>query len=459
MPTNSILMASYRGVNPPTNPSVNTEWQSQSVKTLQISDSPTDRVTLITGFGSGIEGVIIQEPKVFYNSVLGNYGMYASTNTCQIYLTAPSPQGPWTKFGATYVNGIQTTVATSVLGAGVGGFAGTAIHAHKYIEGTTIYMCFPDNTNTVFKVATASLSAPQTFTTVQTIFTVPASASPLANNLGNCRINKLNGVYYLFYDYFISAQGFQQGVATSATVIGTYTSIASVMESLWPTYRSGTIGFGGSSGGDLQAFYENGTYVGYSHWGNTLTSNIYRHFSNDLVTWTADTYGRPWLRTVLPNEISQVADIELFQDQGENYWAYWTQYQNVGAIASIGISPCIEPVYIWSGVDWVPKMKIPSCAEPYPITTYNIYNASRTVLNKEKAVFQTSGGALNSTLPFADAGNFCEVVNYGPTGVNLITLVPQSGDSIAAAAGNTVAVGHATRLDCYTSNVWTIKAG
>ena len=459
MPVNAIPITMYRGVNPPPNPSIGTEWQSQSVKTLQISDSPTDRVTLITGFGSGIEGNAVQEPKAFYNPVLNNYGMFVSTNTCQIYLTAPSPKGPWTKFGATYLNGIQQTVATSVLGAGAGGFAGTAIHAHMYIEGTTIYMCFPDNTNTVYKVATASLSAPQTFTTVQTIFTVPASANPLSNSLGNCRIKKLNGIYYFFYDYFISAQGYQQGIATSPTILGTYTSIASVMETLWPTYKSGTIAFGGSSGGDLQAFYENGQYIGYSHWGNSLISDIYRHFSTDLVTWVADTYGRPWLRRVLPNEVSQVADIDLMQDANENYWGYWTQFQNVGLIASIGMSPCIEPVFAWTGVDWVPKMKIPSSAEPDPISTYNLYNASRTVLNKEKAVFQTSGGAVTATLPFADPGNFCEIVNYGPTGVNLINLAVQGGDSIPATGVTTIAVGHAIRFDCYAQNVWTVKVG
>lgn len=426
----------HRSIAYPTDSSTLSLWQSQSVKTLQVSPAPTDRAVVLSGVTGGFEQGITQEPSVFWNPTASNWGMIYAGNTAVGYATASNPQGPWTRQG-------------QVLGGGTGGFTGNVTHARALVIGTTIYVTFPDQSNNEFRITSATLpaaGAAPVFSTNSVVFAPNTSELGIVSgNLGNSKILLVGSTYYLFWEALISSNGYQMGVAVGSSLSGTYTMQAFPLPTLWSAYRTSVDGYPQDIPGGPMPFYENGTFVLYYHTGGeAITTDIYRATSTDAVNWTIDNNGQPWLNRQLPQEVSQVGDINLAEGPAGDYYAFWTATNNVAATAgaasstNIVYSPVIEPIYRWESAtnQWVPLLAIPKTTPQEFNFLGAEYDAAVTINNHELAVFDpnSAGGSLTPTLPYADVGARAKVCNGSTTGAYAVTATAQSGDTIIAAA-------------------------
>jgi len=455
VPAQATLTALYRGISPPTNPTTTTLWQSQSVATLGISDSPADRTVILSPFASGFESGICQEGTLYWNTVLGRWEMlYSGSSSIGYAYSLTTPLGPWTKFGATYNSaGIQTGSGTAILGNGAGGEGNNAFHGRAYIEGTTIYFTYCNPTTNKIRVATAPLSSPQSLTVVGNILNLPSQGT----GFGNSHLLKLGtNSYLLFYETLINSLSYNMGIASGTSPTGTFTPISQVMPSLWNSFTPDTnAGQGGWTVGGPKPFLENGRYVLYFHSAaaGSLTSEIFRATSIDALNWTLDTPTFPLVRRRHYLEASQVADICIASGPSEGYWATWEGYDNQAGQSTIFCTPCQEPINRWDGNAWVQSSKIPAIQPgEFNFVPY-LFTGAHTAQNLDDVLVDATAGPITITLPRADAG--CRVrVNHVGTGANLVTVVTSGGDTITLGA-STIAAGASLTFRSYVSGRWT----
>jgi hypothetical protein len=437
-------------VTAPSSPYSGQIWRSQSVSTLQISSAYADRKNLLTGAAGGFENGFAQEPSVFWNPTAGNWGMVYGGSIGLGYATASSPDGPWTKRG-------------KILGGGTGGFASVTTHARAMVFGGLIYIVFPDFANNTFRI-TDGAAMPTgtnvpTFTSSSVIFSPNVGGLGITSTLlGNSRIVLAGSTYYLFWEAFKTGVGWQIGTATSSTLSGTYTVGTYPLTTLRP---SGVL-TANACGGPL-AFYENGTYVLYYHAGGGPSTKIYRATSTTATDdWVIDNNGQPWLDRQLPNEISQVADINIVQGPYGAYYAFWDAINNnAGApVGAINYAPIFTPVYVYDGTAsrWTQIGGLPKTTPPEFdfLTAGTLRTASATLANHELGVFDpnTAAANLTATLPYADVGSRVMVVNASYTGSYTVTAAAQSGDSITTGA-MTLSPGQFVEYRCFLVNNWT----
>jgi len=437
----------------PTTPAAGALWLSGSVRTLQVSSALADRTTMLTGAAGGFENGFCQEPSVFYNSTAGNWGMVYGGTTGLGYATASSPTGPWTKRG-------------KILGGGTGGFAGSVSHSRAVIVNGLLYITFPDFTNSRFMITNgvafpSGTSAP-VFTSNSVIFTPNTGGLGItATLMGNSRIVLAGSTWYLFWEAFKTGVGWQIGTATSTTFNGTYTV------GTYPLTTLQTVSATANACGGPMPLYENGAFVLYYHSGGGPSTKIYRAFSTDATNnWTIDNNGQPWLDMKLPNEVSQVADINIVSDGNGAYYAYWDAINNntnVGAGAING-APVILPTYVydstsssWTQMGGMPKTQ-PN--EFNYLLTGSRYTTSVSIANQELAVFdpQTAAANLTATLPYADIGSRCRIVNASASGTFTVTVAAQATDALTQAAP-TIGVGQYVDYYCWLPNNWTRQIG
>lgn len=427
--------------------------QSSSLMTLQVSSAAADRYTALTGVAGGFEGGIAQEPSTFWNPVAGNWGMVYTGSTGVGYATAPSWRGPWTRQG-------------KILGGGTGGFSGNVTHVRAFISGGLIYICFPNFGTNTFMItngaAMPAANAAPVFTSNSSLLYVGALGIT-SGLLGNSNIVQAGSTYYLYWEAFQTGVGWQMGVATSSTMSGTYT------EQLFPitSLRPATTSEYATTPGGPRPFYENGTFVMYYHAGpNTSgSSNIYRAFSTTPTTdsWTIDNNGAPWINRQLPNETSQVADIDVTIGPSGGYYAFWSAVNNnmdtqqLAGASSINGTAVIEPLYGWEsgGSLWRPLLTLPDTSPPEFEWNGTLYTANTTLGNNQMGAFDPNAASSNliATLPYADTFSRVRVCNGSYIGSYTVSVAAQSGDAITAGSP-TLGDGECATFRASTVNIW-----
>lgn len=442
-------------VQPPADPTSGSLWLSQSVRTLQVSDAAADRTTLLTGVAGGFENGFAQEPSVFWNPAADNWGMVYCGTSGIGYATAPNPAGPWTRRG-------------KILGGGTGGFASVVSHARAFVVDDLLYLCFPDFGNNEFRITNGAALPTGTnapvFTGNSVIFAPDIGDLGItANLLGNSKVLAVDeSTFVLFWEAFETGVGWQMGTATCDTVDGTYTLGTFPLTTLRP------IDAEENAVGGPMPFYEDGEFVLYYHGGGGPSTRIYRAFSAGTGdTWTIDNGGMPWLDKRLPNEVAQVADINIVASPSGAFYAFWDAINNntgmsVGA-GAINFAPVLLPLYLYDepADNWAKVQAIPKTT-PAEFDFRNLgsmYKADADVQNHELAVFdpQTADEDLVATLPFADVGARVRVANGSYAGSKVVTVAVQDGDVITAGAP-TLGPGQVVTFYCFLPNNWSRDA-
>ena len=445
--TDATLCAVYRGVYPPINPSYATLWVSESAKDIAFSDSPADRNVIITPVASGFEGGICQEPNIFYNTVLNNYGMWYGGASSTGYASCtgdPSIAANWVKLGT-----------TAILGNGNGGQANHALHGRLYVEGTTLYYTFYDDTATTLVCATSSMAAPTTITALNTIMALPHLVSGFGNSI---LLQRGPSDYVLFYEGNVSGAGYQLGIATGTSPIGTFTPINVAMPTLWNVYQGdATTGIGGWTVGGPRPFLENGEYIlnFHSAASGAVSSEIYRATSNDAQQWTIDLNGYPLVRRRLYQESSQVADICITHGASGGYWGFWTAYNNTAGAASIVCSPALTAIKRWDGFSWATYDRVAGIQPSDFNTSSYVFTGAHTASNLEDVTCDVHTAGFTVTLSRADVGSRVRVSNVSTSASNVVTVVANAGDT--AIAATTIANGTWLEFRCSISGHWLVK--
>lgn len=439
------------------NSSPGTFAQSSSVMTLQVSSALADRATVLSGVSGGFELGIAQEPSVFWNPTAGNWGMVYTGNNAVGYATAPSITGPFTRRG-------------QILGGGVGGVSAGVSHVRAIVVGGLIYITYPNFATNTFMITNGApmpsgTSAP-VFTSNSALLTV-SSYGVTSGLMGNSKIIQVGSTYYLFWEAFqTSTNGWQMGVATNTSLTGAYTEQLYPITTLRPASPTAVV----TTPGGPDPFYENGTFVMYYHAGIAgNTTKIYRAFSTSPTTdaWAIDNNGQPWLDRELPNEVSQVADIDIVPTTN-GYYAFWEGVNNAQSTAAvagaeqINSAPLQEPLYSYepNSGRWLQMLGVPKTTPQEFDYNGSPYTASFTIANHEFAMFDpnTAASNLTATLPYADYGARARVCNSSYTGTYSVLVAAQSGDGIIAGSP-ALAPGECATFYASIVNNWTREFG
>lgn len=380
------------GQTPPADTSV--LWLSTSHKDMRLSQSSGDKKYILQPSVTW-EGLALQEPSVFtYNGLWWMF--YTGGNAGAQYqglAYASNPQGPWTK-----------VAGNPVLGNGAGGQSGTVFHTNVYIEAGTLYCYYPDPSNNgKWALATCpltSLPAP-TWTLVGDVFTV---LSPITGVQGNSFVFKRGTGDYVFM-YEANWLNYQMGVATGTSPSGPFTHQAIPIPTLRPTfYNNNLVSLAIQNGGPFLFRDPDGTYVLYYHAGpNGRPTAGYRAFSTDLVNWTIDLNGQPFLRRTTNQEIDQTSDLSVVQapNGGQSWACFWSALENVPSfVGGIMYAPLLPVLKWFDGNQWVTALSTPDTSAPKPEFVSNFVatsNFTTTTVGSDVAI---TGLALTYTPQF-----------------------------------------------------------
>jgi hypothetical protein len=338
--TNALIQTTI-GDTPPVDTTA--LWLSTSLKDLRISPARGDRRAVIVPDSTlAYEGTTVQEASVWYDGTYYNMLYTGNTGLTSVGLClarAKHPLGPWTKHGR-------------VIGQGAGGIAGKAYHSTVYVEGTTLYCTYTNDT--AFLLATADISDPLTWTGQGAILT-PSGSTPLGNSV---IIKDLTAPaaerYKLWFD--ASYNNWQDGFAVASTPAGPYTMVQLPITSMWPDAVSQAGGPGGQGGGGWFG-REGNDWIQYFHAGpkvvGSVPTEMYRATSTDLVNWTIDNNRQPIIRRMDTGEVDQIADAFLFQSPTGQWFIVWEGYDNAASTATIYCAPMQPTLKRFDGRDWV----------------------------------------------------------------------------------------------------------
>jgi hypothetical protein len=247
----------------------------------------------------------------------------SGTATCLGYATCtgsdPTIPGNWTKYAS-----------NPIVGGGAGSFSDHCYCPSIYFESGTLYVTFTDTSTGDIYMCSGSDALH--LGTPAKIFTHSSG------NCGNMWIVKNSGTYYMLFEQQDDSNHWKIGVATCATVNGTYTVATYPI-----TLGDGQTDHGGpwfykDSGGTFHLWYH-GSYYG----STSLPTQIFKASSTDptLITWT--TQGLQVKRSHV-HEYDQVADPQLVipgsagaPSSGPAY-LLWDGDDNVNPAASIFIA-------------------------------------------------------------------------------------------------------------------------
>lgn len=429
MPTTAQLANIWIGQEPPTDPNPRTRWISTSARHLQVPQTPFERTPIIGSYVGNASAT--QEISPWYNPTLQRYECLVNTSSSQKFWYADNPLGPWSG-------------GTQVLGGGSGGEASNAQQCSVYVEGTTLYAIYLKSAGvTVLTMATATM--PTTAAGVP-IFSVNGTIYDGAGTslLDSSWLMKVGSTYYLF----TQKSGAPRIALTTATSPVGFVSTPFVAVTGPFTNQFFNIGARYIFRmGRPQVFYENGTWIMYGHFVDTVDfggSQVYRFTCNDSglypINWVADLVQRPFLEQMHPAEVDQIADFRLFQGANEAWYAFWTGADNQGVKFTVIAAKAREPMLAYDGWDWQYTQNIansgfgPAYTNPdvfnYDVVTGNGTGTAARLPQMSDAVFRTTSVSYKGTFPPASAHAKIKITNAPAdvTSSNYVHLVPDSAN-------------------------------
>lgn len=436
--------AIHYGATPPTNPDSSTLWLSNSLKHVMPSQTINKR-TIIMEADQMFEGTVCQEPSVEYFN--GLYHMYYTGNTASTaqlgYATAKYPTGPWTKHGP-------------VLGMGLGGESASCPHGFLYCEGDDMYYYYVGNSDETIRVAKANKATPTVWTKIGVVL---QDIYALSFQWGNPCVIKENGKYKMLIEGAVGNNSWQIGYAEGDTPTSLFTHQQAQLISLRNMKLASNVSGNtkpSTSGPWLHK--EGDEFILYYHQavvadgvGAALPTDGYRAVSRDLIQWDLLDEGNSFFMRETPVEVDQIADLHLCKGENDQWWMFYTAASNIDNVFYICCTPLMPQLMRYTGQgNWEPIV-----SPEFPLPRLQAQNASQTIQAKRVTPFNTTNAALTATLPRASTGNWCKVVNLG-TGTNVVTLTPQSTDTIVGGR-NSVALGYSVTLHCYKPGLWSVE--
>jgi len=313
----------------PTSPSASQMWFSTALADGTISPAARDRIALFT---SGYEASVVLISGIFYMF----YTHYPSIRY-RMCSGDPTVPGNWSTEGTAFGGG---SFGTNIGLSGV------------YEESDTLYCFYVDYDSRNVKLASASTSAPTSWTYIGVVF-----ANPGGYTLGNIFVVKDSDTYRMFWEHQdtttshgATVQCWLTGLASSISVDGPYVSTITTLETLRP-------GYGEGSASGPWVMKEGDTWVAYYHgcsWAPSNPTAIYRATCTDLTgdSWTIDGEMAIAIRSHKA-EVDQIGDAFLCLGPGGIWYVFWEGVNNRAHETTMMVTRLLPMPRIWNGTEWV----------------------------------------------------------------------------------------------------------
>lgn len=332
-------------VTAPVAPAFGRQWNSLAATDVVAPDSAYARNVALTPTATW-EGPSVAEPSVYHNGTVWCMVYTGSFSTRGLgFATCPTASDP-----TVAANWTKVYTAAPFLGIGNGGEVNQISNSSVYIEGSTVYLLYTDQTTGAVKMCSWPLSS-VTPGASKTNLGAVLSISGTFTAFWNTSLIKVGSTYRLMVEASSSASPiqFQIGQWTATAVTGPYTL------SHFPITQlsiSGNTASGVSGGPSLH--YENGIYTLIYHAtpgqtgdpkdASNLPTHIYRATTVDIADVTKwQVEPDPFIVRAGVNEVDQVADPTMSVGPDGTRLAFWAGMDNraspTGRVMACILSP------------------------------------------------------------------------------------------------------------------------